>query len=114
LAPLLFQADGIQLVISPLNILGDQNVQELKEMNIEAIAITSETATFQNFQVSNSMSLLKSNLTSCRVQDIEDGKYRAIITNVETLMQQESDQCSPQGLKNRLAGKLSLSLRFRP
>ncbi|KAJ7254282.1 P-loop containing nucleoside triphosphate hydrolase protein [Mycena rebaudengoi] len=87
--PLLFRADGIQLVISPLNILGDQNVQELKEMNIEAIAITSETATFQNFQVSNSMSLLKSNLTSCRVPDIEDGKYRAIITNVETLMQQD-------------------------
>ncbi|KAJ6496925.1 P-loop containing nucleoside triphosphate hydrolase protein, partial [Mycena vulgaris] len=69
--PLLFRADGIQLVISPLNILGDQNVAQLAGMGIKSISITSETATYQNFQ------------------DIEDGKYRVIVTNVETLMQQD-------------------------
>ncbi|KAJ7908543.1 P-loop containing nucleoside triphosphate hydrolase protein [Mycena leptocephala] len=69
--PLLFKADGIQLVISPLNILGDQNVVQLGEMGIKGISIPSETATYQNFQ------------------DIEDGKYRVIVTNVETLMQQD-------------------------
>ncbi|KAJ6467054.1 P-loop containing nucleoside triphosphate hydrolase protein [Mycena vitilis] len=60
-----------RLVISPLNILGDQNVTQLKDLGINGIAITSETATHQNFQ------------------DIEDGKYRVIVTNVETLMQQD-------------------------
>ncbi|KAJ7161557.1 hypothetical protein C8R46DRAFT_1037757 [Mycena filopes] len=35
------------------------------------ITITAETATYQNFQ------------------DIEDGKYSVIVTNVETLMQQD-------------------------
>jgi superfamily II DNA helicase RecQ len=50
--PLLFKADGIQLIISPLNILGDQNVAQLADMGIKGIAITSETATYQNFQVS--------------------------------------------------------------
>ncbi|KAJ7090157.1 P-loop containing nucleoside triphosphate hydrolase protein [Mycena epipterygia] len=69
--PLLFIPEGIQLVISPLNILGDQSVAQLKELDIDAISITSESATHQNFQ------------------DIEDGKYRVIVTNVETLMQQD-------------------------
>jgi superfamily II DNA helicase RecQ len=49
--PLLFKANGIQLVIGPLNILGDQNVAQLGEMGIKGISITSETATYQNFQV---------------------------------------------------------------
>ncbi|KAJ7309422.1 P-loop containing nucleoside triphosphate hydrolase protein [Mycena albidolilacea] len=69
--PLLFRPEGIQLVITPLNILGDQNVAQLAKMGIKGISITSETATYQNFL------------------DIEDGKYRVIVTNVETLMQQD-------------------------
>ncbi|KAJ7836899.1 hypothetical protein B0H14DRAFT_3460445 [Mycena olivaceomarginata] len=40
-------------------------------MGNKGITITSETATYQNFQ------------------DIEDSKYRVIVTNVETLMQQD-------------------------
>ncbi|KAJ7881890.1 P-loop containing nucleoside triphosphate hydrolase protein [Mycena leptocephala] len=59
--PLLFKADGIQLIISPLNILGDQNVAHV--FSTESIDVTR--------------------------QDIEDGKYRVIVTNVETLMQQD-------------------------
>ncbi|KAJ6556756.1 P-loop containing nucleoside triphosphate hydrolase protein [Mycena vulgaris] len=69
--PLLFNPQGIQLVIIPLHILGDQNVAQLAKMGIKAIALTAETATYQNFQ------------------DIEDGKYRVIVTNVETSMQQD-------------------------
>ncbi|KAJ7750580.1 hypothetical protein B0H16DRAFT_1842673 [Mycena metata] len=41
--PLLFKTDGIQLVISPLNILGDQNVTQLSKMGIDGISITAET-----------------------------------------------------------------------
>ncbi|KAJ6472221.1 P-loop containing nucleoside triphosphate hydrolase protein [Mycena vitilis] len=69
--PLLFRTGGIQLVISPLNILGQQNVAQLAGMNIQGITITGETATPRNFQ------------------DIEDGKYSVVVTNVETLMQQD-------------------------
>ncbi|KAJ7766972.1 P-loop containing nucleoside triphosphate hydrolase protein [Mycena maculata] len=69
--PLLFRPNGIQLVISPLNILGQQNVAQLAAMKINGITITAETATYKNFQ------------------DIEDGKYSVVVTNVETLMQQD-------------------------
>ncbi|KAJ7767609.1 P-loop containing nucleoside triphosphate hydrolase protein [Mycena metata] len=69
--PLLFRPQGIQLVISPLNILGQQNVAQLAAMKINGITITAETATYKNFQT------------------IEDGKYSVVVTNVETLMQQD-------------------------
>jgi ATP-dependent DNA helicase RecQ len=49
--PLLFRSSGIQLIISPLNILGQQNVAQLAAMNINGITITAETATPKNFQV---------------------------------------------------------------
>ncbi|KAJ7165024.1 P-loop containing nucleoside triphosphate hydrolase protein [Mycena filopes] len=59
--PLLFRPKGIQLVISPLNILGQQNVAQLAAMKINGITITAETATYKNFQ------------------DIEDGKYSVVM-----------------------------------
>jgi ATP-dependent DNA helicase RecQ len=49
--PLLFIPDGIQVVVTPLNILGNQNVDSLAKVGISAITITTETATAENFQV---------------------------------------------------------------
>ncbi|KAJ7626573.1 P-loop containing nucleoside triphosphate hydrolase protein [Mycena polygramma] len=66
--PLLFIPTGIQIVITPLNILGKQNVDSLAKVGISAITITAETATEENFQA------------------IADGRHRAIVTNIETLM----------------------------
>ncbi|KAF7348212.1 p-loop containing nucleoside triphosphate hydrolase protein [Mycena sanguinolenta] len=66
--PLLFVPDGIQIVVTPLNILGSQNVVSLAKVGISAITITGETATEQNFRA------------------IADGCHRAIVTNIETLM----------------------------
>ncbi|KAF8135272.1 P-loop containing nucleoside triphosphate hydrolase protein, partial [Mycena galopus ATCC 62051] len=66
--PLLFVPDGIQIVVTPLNILGKQNVDSLAQVGISAITITAETATPENFQA------------------IADGRHRAIVTNIETLM----------------------------
>jgi len=37
--PLLFRADGIQIVVTPLNILGTQNEQELAKFGVRAIVI---------------------------------------------------------------------------
>ncbi|KAF8185802.1 P-loop containing nucleoside triphosphate hydrolase protein [Mycena galopus ATCC 62051] len=70
--PLLFRPHGIQLVISPLNILGQQNVAQLAAMKINGITITAETATRQNFQVR-----------------VHIYGYSVVVTNVETLMQSD-------------------------
>ncbi len=50
--PLLFRPDGIQVVITPLNVLGSQNSQQLERLGISAVAMRGETATSKNFQVS--------------------------------------------------------------
>ena len=50
--PLLFKKDGIQIVITPLNILGKQNVKSLVKMGIQGITVTAENATMQTFKVS--------------------------------------------------------------
>lgn len=50
--PLEFCQDGIIIIITPLNLLGKQNVQTLTKMNIQGIALSAETATLENFRVS--------------------------------------------------------------
>lgn len=49
--PLLFRPQGIQVVITPLNVLGGQNAKELARLGISAITICAKTATKKNFQV---------------------------------------------------------------
>jgi superfamily II DNA helicase RecQ len=55
--PLLFVPEGIQIIITPLNILGKQNVDSLTKVGIEAITVTAETATEKNFQVGMKLDL---------------------------------------------------------
>ncbi|KAG2145419.1 uncharacterized protein EDB93DRAFT_1053825, partial [Suillus bovinus] len=43
--PLLFHPQGIQIVVTPLNILGTQNVAALEKSCIKALALHAETAT---------------------------------------------------------------------
>ncbi len=50
--PLLFRTDGIQVILTPLNVLGIQNTKQLADLGISAIAICAKTATAKNFQVS--------------------------------------------------------------
>ncbi|EPT01978.1 hypothetical protein FOMPIDRAFT_1119311, partial [Fomitopsis schrenkii] len=49
--PLLFRKDGIQIVVTPLNLLGTQNVKELASYGIRACDVRAETATPKLFQV---------------------------------------------------------------
>ena len=49
--PLLFQTESIQIVITALNVLGEQNVRQLSEYGIPAIALSAETATVKNLNV---------------------------------------------------------------
>ncbi|KAI0829217.1 P-loop containing nucleoside triphosphate hydrolase protein [Trametes gibbosa] len=63
--PLLFQPNSIQIIITPLNVLGDQNIKQLADLDICAIAICAKTATAQNFE------------------DIGWCKYRVVVANLE-------------------------------
>ncbi|KIK72934.1 hypothetical protein PAXRUDRAFT_21420 [Paxillus rubicundulus Ve08.2h10] len=49
--PLLFRPDGIQIIVTPLNMLGKQNATSLAKAGIRAIAVNSETATPLTFQL---------------------------------------------------------------
>ncbi|KAG1793668.1 uncharacterized protein HD556DRAFT_1217435, partial [Suillus plorans] len=42
--PLLFHINNIQLIVTPLNLLGKQNALSLAKASIQAIAINAETA----------------------------------------------------------------------
>ncbi|KAI9066924.1 P-loop containing nucleoside triphosphate hydrolase protein [Trametes sanguinea] len=63
--PLLFNEQGIQVVITPLNVLGNQNKRQLAGLGIQAIALSGETATAANFQA------------------IANLQYRVIVVNPE-------------------------------
>jgi superfamily II DNA helicase RecQ len=61
--PLLFRLDGIQIIITPLNILGKQNVDALAALGIKGIALSAETATVENFKVGSLHTLITEMLT---------------------------------------------------
>ncbi|KAJ6526893.1 hypothetical protein DFH09DRAFT_1328379 [Mycena vulgaris] len=83
----ILKRDGDVLGISPLKILGEQNVKQLASMGLKGINITAETANADNFRARVYSIIVASKLITVHKQDIEDGKYRVIVTNVETLMQ---------------------------
>ncbi|KAG1905441.1 uncharacterized protein F5891DRAFT_976372 [Suillus fuscotomentosus] len=56
--PLLFDSTSVQVVITPLNLLGEQNVMDLKKAGISAISIHTDTATAHNFQRTLSIELI--------------------------------------------------------
>ncbi|KAJ3481397.1 hypothetical protein NLI96_g7679 [Meripilus lineatus] len=66
--PLLFQRNGIQIIVTALNVLGNQNVETLNKVDIPAISITAKTANVNNFRA------------------IEEGRYRVVIVNPEELL----------------------------
>jgi ATP-dependent DNA helicase RecQ len=49
--PLLFRPEDIQIIISPLNLLGKQSIDQLAALGISTVAVTAENATYQNSKV---------------------------------------------------------------
>ncbi|KAH9013930.1 hypothetical protein EDB85DRAFT_1876696, partial [Lactarius pseudohatsudake] len=49
--PLLFNEDGITIVITPLIVLGEKNVKELLDVSIVAINLTTTSASDKTFKV---------------------------------------------------------------
>ncbi|KAG1906202.1 uncharacterized protein F5891DRAFT_1182425 [Suillus fuscotomentosus] len=71
--PLLFRINSIQLVITPLNLLGKQNALSLVKAGIWAIAINAETASAANFSAIKAL------------------KYRAVAVSPEQIMRPNGD-----------------------
>jgi superfamily II DNA helicase RecQ len=51
--PLLFNGDGIMIIIMPLIVLGEKNVAELLLVSIPAINLTTTSATDRTYKVLN-------------------------------------------------------------
>ncbi|KAG1848875.1 hypothetical protein F4604DRAFT_1973383 [Suillus subluteus] len=49
--PMLCNDGGITIIVTPLNILGDKNENEVRAMGISAVNLTAATATDQLFKV---------------------------------------------------------------
>ncbi|KAF8168693.1 P-loop containing nucleoside triphosphate hydrolase protein [Pholiota molesta] len=60
--------DKMSIVVTPLNLLGKQNVDVLQQANLPAIAVSKENVSTDTFK------------------DIEAGKYRVVVINPEILM----------------------------
>jgi superfamily II DNA helicase RecQ len=52
--PLLCRPTSIQIVVTPLNILGQQNIDTLSRAGVHGIFISAKTATRRNFEVRDS------------------------------------------------------------
>ncbi|KAJ3473564.1 hypothetical protein NLI96_g12939 [Meripilus lineatus] len=65
---ILFSRGKIQIIVTALNVLGKQNVDQLEKAGISAISISADTATHDNFRA------------------IEDGKHQVVIVSPEQIM----------------------------
>ncbi|KAF9549257.1 hypothetical protein CPC08DRAFT_823451 [Agrocybe pediades] len=66
--PLLFNEGGIKIIITSLNILGDQNVSQLASLGIKGINLTGANSTDKVFK------------------DIEQGLYRVLVVSPERIL----------------------------
>ena len=63
--PLLFHKGGVQMVVTPLNLLGTVNVDDLVSKGFTAIAISAENATKKNFKVNTLLRSIKRQKIHC-------------------------------------------------
>lgn len=93
--PLLFRKDGIQLIVTPLNILGDQSVLQLGKSKISAISTQGGRADHKDYMVrvlSFSLPFLSSLCVACIFsQDIRAGMYRVIVVSPEELKKRDGE-----------------------
>ena len=84
--PLLVRKNGIIIVVVPLNALASEMAATLATFGINAIALTASNSNRKSFKVS--LDLMVQNLYRRLTffKDIEDLKYRVVVTNPETLL----------------------------
>ncbi|KIK32303.1 hypothetical protein CY34DRAFT_27239 [Suillus luteus UH-Slu-Lm8-n1] len=78
--PLLFSDGGIQIIVTPLNMLGKQNAASLAKAGIHRISIDSETATPANFLA---IAMLKYRAIAISPEQImkPDGSFEKLLKN---------------------------------
>lgn len=88
--PVVLNEQGIMIVVTALNTLGKQMVDELERVNIRAISIDGKSASAANFAVSFFISLsVTERLTE--KQAIAAFEYRVIMTSPEQLLKPKSE-----------------------
>lgn len=77
--------DKLTIIVTPLNLLGRQNVDNLKEVGITVVAVDAETLNEDLYKVK-----MLSGFPNIRmltfVEEIEKGRYRVIIINPKLLL----------------------------
>jgi superfamily II DNA helicase RecQ len=86
LMPLLFNNHKITIIITALNLLGEQFCRQAKGAGISAIAVTAINNTRSTFQVCESQKSAH-DVTNHPSQSIRDGVYQVILINPEILLQ---------------------------
>jgi superfamily II DNA helicase RecQ len=76
-------SSGYIIVVTALNILGDQNVNQLKALSVKAVNMTSQNTTPEMFKVC----LLNHNTIKLTcLYNIENGVYHIIIVSPEKIL----------------------------
>ena len=84
--PLLFWPHGsLQIIVTPLNILGKQNIATLNKAGFKAIFISAYTATTENFQVHISF-YNRHPMVTFLLKATQNLEYQAVVINPEQLM----------------------------
>ena len=82
---LLFHKGGVQMVVTPLNLVGTVNVDYPMSMSSTVVAILAENATKKNFKVKTLLHSIRRQKSIVYLYDIEEGKYNVVYTNAKML-----------------------------
>ena len=84
--PLLFSPTSIIIIITALNVLGDQFVAQLREVGFPAVAVTASNDNDITFSVSVVISKFGKSIHVFAIyQNIRSGQFRVVIFNPETV-----------------------------
>lgn len=87
LVPVLFRPNGVLVIVTPLNIFGNQIEELLEKARIPAISINRETATNENYKVRFSNLYQYTYLNPS--QNICKGKFRVVIISPEQTIKEK-------------------------
>jgi superfamily II DNA helicase RecQ len=94
--------DKMIFVVTPLNLLGKQNTEQLNAAGLSTISVTAKNTNAGTVKV-NTHAHIYVLQPLMSVQDIEDGKYQVVVINPELLM---SDGCEKLWNKPKFTSRI--------